>query len=121
MRQQAAQSLAGLLHSPDYLFKRAMQRAVIPDNDPQLRQPTPRSMMALKLEDARAYYAAAYRPDLTTIVVVGDVTPQDARRVVEADFGGWAAPRPEARDRPARGRSEQDQHRACARQQQPAG
>ena len=91
VRRQAAQSLAGLLHSPDYLFKRAVQRAVVPDGDPQLRQPTPQSMMALKLQDVRAYYASAYRPDLTTIVVAGDVTPDDARRVVERSFGGWRA------------------------------
>ncbi len=94
VRRQAAQSLAGLLHSPDYLFKRAVQRAVVPDGDPQLRQPTPQSMMTLKLEDVRAYYAAAYRPDLTTIVVAGDVTPEAARRVVEASFGGWHAAGP---------------------------
>ena len=91
MRRQAAQGLAGLLQSPDYVFKRAVQRAVVPDGDPQLRQPTPAGMMALKLADVRAYYASAYRPDLTTIVVVGDVTPEGARRVVEQNFGAWHA------------------------------
>ncbi len=94
VRRQAAQGLAGLLHSPDYLFKRAVERAVVPVGDPQLRQPTPQSMMALKLEDVRAYYAGAYRPDLTTIVVTGDVTPEQAERVVQADFGGWHASGP---------------------------
>ncbi len=94
VRRQAAQGLAGLLQSPDYLFKRAIQTATLPPGDPQLRQPTPRSIMALKLEDVRAYYASAYRPDLTTIVVAGDITPADARRVVEADFGGWHAAGP---------------------------
>ena len=91
VQRQASQGLAGLLQSPDYLFKRAIMGAVLPANDPQLRQPTPQSMMALKLSDVRAYYTAAYRPDLTTIVVVGDVTPDQARLVVEQDFGGWHA------------------------------
>ena len=94
VRQQAAQSLSGLLRSPDYLFKLAIQRAVVPDGDPQLRQPTPQGLMALSLSDLRTYYTKAYRPDLTTIVVLGDVTPQDARRVVEADFGAWQAEGP---------------------------
>ncbi len=94
VRRQAAQGLAGLLHSPDYLFKRAVQRAVVPEGDPQLRQPTPQGMMALKLEDVRAYCTAAYRPDLTTIVIMGDVTPESARRVVEREFGAWHAAGP---------------------------
>ena len=94
VQRQAAQSLAGLLHSPDYLFKRAIQAAVVPENDPALRQATPKSVMALKLEDVGAYYASAYRPDLTTIVVAGDVTPEQARKVVEAEFGAWKATGP---------------------------
>ena len=97
VRQQTAQTLSGLLHSPDYLFKRAVQSAILPAADPSLRQPTPASVMTLKLEDVRAYYAAAYRPDLTTIVVAGDVTPAQARDVVERTFGGWkaAGPKPD--------------------------
>jgi zinc protease len=94
VRRQEAQSLAGMLQSPDFLFKRALLKAVVPPGDPQLRQATPASVMALKPADVRAYYAAAYRPDLTTIVVVGDVTPEEAKRVVAANFGAWPKPGP---------------------------
>ena len=90
VKRQTAQSLAGLLQSPDYIFKRAVQAAVAPANDPSLRQATPETVMALKREDLLAYYKTAYRPDLTTIVVAGDVTPEIARKVVEAQFGGWS-------------------------------
>jgi zinc protease len=94
VRQQQAQSLGGLLQSPEYLFHRAMVKAVVPADDAQLRQATPKTVMRLKPEDVRTYYTRAYRPDLTTIVIVGDVTPDQARHVVEQDFGGWSAQGP---------------------------
>ncbi len=93
-RRQMAQGLAGLEQAPDYRFQRAIDQAVIPEADPTLRQPTPETVEALRLEDVRAYYKAALRPDLTTIVVLGDVTPEEARRVVLNTFGTWHASGP---------------------------
>jgi zinc protease len=89
VRRQTAQGLVGLLQSPDYLFKRAILKAVVPPGDPQLREATPKSVLSVKADDLSAYYKSAYRPDLTTLVIVGDVTPQDARRVVDDTFGAW--------------------------------
>ena len=46
-----------------------------------------------KLDAARvaAFYARYYRPGNTRLLVVGDVTLAEARRLVESRFGGWAA------------------------------
>ena len=90
-RRQLAQSLAGQLRSPDYRFERAQQAAQVPADDPTLRQATPATVSSLELGDVRDYLKAAYRPDLTTIVVIGDVSPADARHVVEDTFGAWQA------------------------------
>lgn len=90
-RAQLADNLAGRQHTPGYLASLAVKRAMVPEGDPTLRQATPDSVMALRLEDVRAYYAATFRPDLTTIVIVGDVTPEQARAVVQDTFGAWHA------------------------------
>jgi zinc protease len=82
------------MRTPDYLLRQALRRAIVPAGDPMLRHATPETVMALSPEDLRAYYTATFRPDLTTIVVVGDVTVEEARRVVEATFGAWHAPGP---------------------------
>jgi zinc protease len=94
VRRQTAQSLAGLLQSPDYRVHRAIDAALVPAGDPSLRQATPNTVKTLKIEDVRAFYAHAYRPDLTTIVIVGDVTPDQARAVVSSNFGNWHAEGP---------------------------
>ena len=96
-RQQVAATVAGQLQSPDYLTERALNAALFPKNDPTLREATPASVSSLTLQDVKDYYQKAFRPDLTTIVVVGQVTPEKAKSVIEKHFGSWKAigPKPE--------------------------
>jgi zinc protease len=97
VRQQTQQELEGEIKSPDYLASRALANALLPKDDPALRHATPASVAALSLEGLKSYYASVYRPDLTTIVIAGDVTPERARALVEKYFGAWtvAGPKPE--------------------------
>lgn len=94
LRGQVAQSVAGQLRTPEYQYHRAVIQGIVPEEDPTLRHPSPDTVMALQPDDLRAYFKASLRPDLTTIVVVGDVTPARARQVVEATFGAWQAEGP---------------------------
>ncbi len=94
VRGQLARSVAGQMRTPDYLTRNALRAAILPQNDPSLRQPTPASIVALDQDDLRTYYKTTFRPDLTTIVIVGDVSPQQARRVVAETFGAWHADGP---------------------------
>ena len=83
----------------------ALQRAaekLLPFGDPELRQPTVAGVQALSLDDVRAYDAKTIRPDLTTIVVIGNVTVDHARAQIESAFGNWhASGDPPALDLPA--------------------
>jgi zinc protease len=96
VRDESAQLTAGTLASPGYRTHRALEIALLPANDPSLREATPKSISALALEDVRDYYAKVFRPDMTTITVIGDITPEEARPVFEKWFGGWkgAGPKP---------------------------
>jgi zinc protease len=89
VRGQQAELTAGTLASPDYRFNRALDSALLPKNDPVLREATPQSISALTLPDIKAYYAKVFRPDMTTIAVIGDITPEEARAVIEKWFGPW--------------------------------
>ncbi|MBS0213970.1 MAG: insulinase family protein [Proteobacteria bacterium] len=86
-----SRTLAGELQSPSYQMFRALRKGLLPAGDPGLREATPATVDKLDLQDAKDYYASTFRPDMTTIVVVGDVTPEQARATVEKYFGGWKA------------------------------
>jgi zinc protease len=71
--------------------------ALYPAGDPALRVATPDSLGAITLDDVKAYAANYIRPDLTTLVVVGDVDPAAVEAAVRERFGDWTAvgPRPD--------------------------
>jgi zinc protease len=94
VQQRTRQAVAGQLQSPIYLSGRAFLKAIYPEKDPTLRQATAESVASLTLDDERAYHEKVFRPDLTTIVVIGKVTPELARSVVEKYFGAWQATGP---------------------------
>ena len=89
VRNESVSALQGLMTSPGYLSKRALREALYPENDPVLRDATPKSVSSLSREDVLTYHAKAFRPDMTTIVIVGRVSPDRARTTVERFFGDW--------------------------------
>jgi zinc protease len=95
VRGHVAGAVAGRLRSPGYIASRRLDAGLFPKGDPTLRQPTPASVSALTLDDVADYYHLAYRPDLTTIVAIGNVTPQAVRAAVEKYFGAWKASGPQ--------------------------
>jgi zinc protease len=94
VRKQVADAVAGDLESPRYLTRRALAAALFPKGDPKLRQATPQTVSALTLTNVQAYYRRVFRPDMTTVVVIGKVEPEHAKAVIERYFGAWKAERP---------------------------
>jgi zinc protease len=94
VKQQAAQFVAGNLKSPGYRTSRALDLALLPAGDPVLRETTPATLAKVTLDDVKNYHAATIRPDLTTIIVIGDVSSEEAKAVIEKWFGDWKATGP---------------------------
>ena len=93
-QMQTAQFVAGRLESPGYRTSRALDVALLPPDDPVLRETTPKSVSALTLDEVKRYHDTTLRPDLTTIVVIGDVTADEAKAAIEKSFGDWKAEGP---------------------------
>ncbi len=102
VQEETKGMLAGKLQSPDYIRKHTLRKELYPAGDPSLRQATPETVGSLTLENVKNYYNKNYRPDLTTIVVIGKVTPEEAKSVIQKYFGGWKneGPKPDTEDPP---------------------
>ena len=97
VQKQSEDFVAGNLQSPGYRTSRALDLALLPANDPELREVTPATLSKVTLDQVKQYHASTIRPDLTTIVVIGDVSAAEAKDVIAKWFGDWKAtgPKPE--------------------------
>jgi zinc protease len=94
VRRRAIDALQTELNSSHTIALQQAAQKLLPFNDPELRQPTVAGMQGISLEELKAYYAKTMRPDVATIVVVGNVSVADARSSIERAFGGWQASGP---------------------------
>src|SRR5436190_921078 len=94
IRGQVASGVAARNASPGFLTQRSLRAALFPADDPSLRMATPETVRSLTPAAVRSYYARVFRPDLTTIVVIGKVTAAAARSAIDRYFGAWSASGP---------------------------
>lgn len=102
VRQNTIRLQAGVEQTPGYRLQRSIMKTMMPAGSPALRVQSVKSLSALTRKDVLSYYQSVYRPDMTTIEIVGDISVEEARRKITAAFGEWKAsgPKPEV-DLPA--------------------
>jgi zinc protease len=91
VKRQTSRLIAGRLKSPSYRTSEALTAALLPASDPELRELKPKALKKVNLHTVQQFQEATIRPDLATIVVVGDVSPDEARTVIDKWFGAWKA------------------------------
>lgn len=60
----------------------------------RLNSGTKASLVGITRDDVINWHRTMYSPATTTVMLVGDITPAQARAAVESAFAGWNAPTP---------------------------
>jgi len=88
-RAQAALATTAARPTPQILAQRTLAARLYGIDHPYTRFATDTSIRAVTRDDVVALQSAYLRPQTTTIVVAGDVTPAEARLAVEKAFASW--------------------------------
>ncbi|WP_118167055.1 M16 family metallopeptidase [Nostoc sphaeroides] len=90
-RQRALTSLKVQLDDPRGLGRQVFQQAIYPENHPFHSFPTAESLKTITRDDLLGFYQTHYRPDSTTIALVGDFDPVKVKALLNQAFGKWSA------------------------------
>jgi zinc protease len=91
VRSNIQQSVAVENKLPKTKAALAQRLALYPPGDPRRRDITESTIAATSLDDTKRYYRFAFRPDETTLAVVGDVAPARVDAAMRKYFGSWKA------------------------------
>lgn len=90
-RQRALIDLKAELDDPNSLGWRLFQQAIYPEGHPFHRFATQTSLNQITQADLLNFYQTYYRPDVTSIALVGDFDPDQVRSLLNQAFGNWQA------------------------------
>jgi zinc protease len=91
VRQQRLAALRNARDDPDTIAALAFARGIYGPSHRNAAAEigTADSVKAVTPEDLKAFHQAAYRPAGSTLIVVGDVTPEEVLPLLETHFGKW--------------------------------
>ena len=88
-RQRALTKLKLELDNPARVAQRKFQQTIYPANHPFHSFPTENSLKNISREDAIAFYQKHYRPDRTTLTLLGDFDTSSVRSLLEKQLVSW--------------------------------
>jgi len=86
---------------PGEMSRREFRKVIYGKDHPLARVPTPAQVTSLSRADVQKFYDSFYRPASISVGVSGDISRDDARKLVEGALGTWNKPAAEVPAPPA--------------------
>jgi zinc protease len=90
-RQRNLIGLKAELDSPGSLARRTFQSELFPAGHPYHAMTSEESLKAITREDLVNFYQTYYRPDTTTLVLMGDFEVDQVKQLIAEKLGNWQA------------------------------
>ena len=89
VKEEARAALAEQLTTPDAIANRVRQAITYGTNHPYGEQMTEATLDSVNLDVVRSVYDTYFVPNRSYLVMVGDLTPAEARRLAGENFSDW--------------------------------
>ncbi|GAB3328565.1 hypothetical protein GCM10027299_31000 [Larkinella ripae] len=89
LKKQTKSGLASQKDNPGAIATRVSSILVYGKDHPYGEPDSEETVDRITLDDCRKFYETYYRPNIGYLAVVGDITPEEARPMVEKYFGKW--------------------------------
>ncbi|NID08880.1 insulinase family protein [Fibrella aestuarina] len=89
LKKQTKSGLASQKDNPNAIATKVANIVMFGKNHPYGEQQTEETVDNVTIADVKAYYNTYFRPNIGYLAVVGDITPAQAKTLVEKAFGSW--------------------------------
>jgi zinc protease len=89
VRMQGLVLLQNMLNDPSTIARKEFMQTVYAKEHPFSKFPTLESLKAITVADIKTFYQQHYQPQNTTLALVGQFEPTQAKRLIEQSLGSW--------------------------------
>jgi zinc protease len=89
LKKQTKSALATQKDNPSAIANKVASIVMFGQNHPYGEQQTEATVDNISVADLQNYYNTYFRPNIGYLAVVGDITPAQAKALVEKSFGSW--------------------------------
>ncbi len=89
LKKQTKSALASQKDNPNAIATKVANVVMFGKNHPYGEQQTEETVDKVTIADVQSYYNTYFRPNIGYLAVVGDITPAQAKTLVEKAFGSW--------------------------------
>jgi predicted Zn-dependent peptidase len=91
LKKQSFSTLAASKDEPSSISGRLVNRLNFGANHPYGEISTEATVEAITLDDIKSYYKTFFKPNIAYLAIVGDITAEEAKPLVEQYFSAWEA------------------------------